>query len=311
EEEHRCHVALPFLLSYRNSRTPPRCHQPLSSPPLLLNHYCQPLISTGSDINRSPTQPTCTHASALAAAGHSFRTSAQQCRLCFLLLLHTRASTDCYCRPHLLPTAHSSTAASPLPATRDCGSCPQSTSAPICHLLLPTVLPLFPATTVYPQPQPPTAGCLLFPVAFTPSSVAPAPAVGQPSSQPLPLLLLVVVAATASSQPSSPLPSSSIAVGPHPLKHQQLRLYLAAPHLLGAPHDAATSSLAAAALTAAAASNRAPCRCTSLLPPLPLPTTTVSATATPPYCHHYPFLPPPPLATTAAPTSPTSFLTYW
>ncbi|RWW40334.1 hypothetical protein BHE74_00054258 [Ensete ventricosum] len=34
------------------------------------------------------------------------------------------------------------------------------------------------------------------------------------------------------SRPSSPLPSSSIAAGPLPLKHQQRRRYLTAPHLL-------------------------------------------------------------------------------
>ncbi|RRT77759.1 hypothetical protein B296_00027262 [Ensete ventricosum] len=39
---------------------------------------------------------------------------------------------------------------------------------------------------------------------------------------------------------------------------------------VGAPHDVVASSLAAAALAAAVASNRAPCRCTSLLPPLHL-----------------------------------------
>ncbi|RRT44521.1 hypothetical protein B296_00038650 [Ensete ventricosum] len=71
------------------------------------------------------------------------------------------------------------------------------------------------------------------------------------------------------SQPSPPLPSSSIAAGPLPLKHQQWCHYLAAPHLLDAPHDAATSSLATTALAATAASNRASCRCTSLLPLLP------------------------------------------
>ncbi|RWW85623.1 hypothetical protein BHE74_00005685 [Ensete ventricosum] len=58
---------------------------------------------------------------------------------------------------------------------------------------------------------------------------------------------------------------------------------------VGAPHDAAASSLAAAALAAAVASNRAPCRCTSLLPPLHLlvvasyPATIVSHYNTQPY----------------------------
>ncbi|RRT38965.1 hypothetical protein B296_00009147 [Ensete ventricosum] len=80
------------------------------------------------------------------------------------------------------------------------------------------------------------------------------------------------------SRPSSLLPSSSIVVGPLPLKHQQRCYYLVAPHLLGAPHDAAASSLATVALVAAAASNRTPCRCTSLLPPLYLLTTTTSPT---------------------------------
>ncbi|RWW56255.1 hypothetical protein BHE74_00037045 [Ensete ventricosum] len=66
--------------------------------------------------------------------------------------------------------------------------------------------------------------------------------------------------------PSSPLPSSSIAVGPLTLKHQQRRCYLVAPHLLGAPHDAVASSLAVATLVAATACNRA-------------------LTAAPPCCH--------------------------
>ncbi|RWW38397.1 hypothetical protein BHE74_00056378 [Ensete ventricosum] len=67
------------------------------------------------------------------------------------------------------------------------------------------------------QPLPPTAGrCLLFlpSVAAKPSSITPAPSVGQPSSQPLPSLLPAVAAA--SNWPSSPLPSSSFIVTDHP-----------------------------------------------------------------------------------------------
>ncbi|RWW71352.1 hypothetical protein BHE74_00020905 [Ensete ventricosum] len=101
------------------------------------------------------------------------------------------------------------------------------------------------------------------------------------------------------SQLSSPLPSSSIAAGPLPLKHQQRRRYLAAPHLLGAPHDAVASSLAAAALAAVAASNRALCRCTSLLPPLSLLAAPCSSLGC--RSNSCPSLPTPPLATTAAP----------
>ncbi|RWW21340.1 hypothetical protein GW17_00014514 [Ensete ventricosum] len=83
-------------------------------------------------------------------------------------------------------------------------------------------------------------------------------------------------------------PSSSIAAGPLALKHQQRRRYLAAPQLLGAPHDVIASSLAAAAAT----SNRAPYRCTSLLPPPPLltPHSVAAATVAPP-CHRLLLLP--------------------
>ncbi|RWV89639.1 hypothetical protein GW17_00048205 [Ensete ventricosum] len=66
--------------------------------------------------------------------------------------------------------------------------------------------------------------------------------------------------------PSSPLPSSSIVVGPLTLKHQQRHCYLVAPHLLDAPHDAVASSLVVATLVAATACNRA-------------------LTAAPPCCH--------------------------
>ncbi|RRT52884.1 hypothetical protein B296_00027062 [Ensete ventricosum] len=120
-------------------------------------------------------------------------------------------------------------------------------------------------------------------------------------------------------------PSSSIAAGPLPLKHQQRCHYLVAPHLLVTPHDAVASSLAAAALTAAAltaavVSNRAPCRCTSLLPSLHL----LATIAAPPYCDRYrsllltqlsqqPLSLPATVSssTTIAPPSPTSFSTYW
>ncbi|RWW17202.1 hypothetical protein GW17_00018880 [Ensete ventricosum] len=107
-------------------------------------------------------------------------------------------------------------------------------------------------------------------------------------------------------------PSSSIIVGPLPLNYQQQRCYLAAPHLLGAPHDAVASSLAVATLAAATASNCAPCRYTSLLPPLHLLTAT-STHCSSPGCRNnrYPSLSPPSLATTTAPPSPTSFSTYW
>ncbi|RZR86753.1 hypothetical protein BHM03_00013998 [Ensete ventricosum] len=120
-------------------------------------------------------------------------------------------------------------------------------------------------------------------------------------------LLLPLTTATFSSKPllpepspSSPLHSSSIAVGPLPLKHQQQRRYLAALHLLGAPHDAAASSPAVATLTTTTSSNHAPYRCTSLLPPLPL----LAAPCSSPGCrsNRCPSLSLPPLATTAAPT---------
>ncbi|RRT38574.1 hypothetical protein B296_00041135 [Ensete ventricosum] len=56
--------------------------------------------------------------------------------------------------PRFLPRSatatRSHTTASPLPATHDCGRCPQSTSAPICRPLLPAVPPLFPAATFCP-----------------------------------------------------------------------------------------------------------------------------------------------------------------
>ncbi|RRT46412.1 hypothetical protein B296_00022439 [Ensete ventricosum] len=96
---------------------------------------------------------------------------------------------------------------------------------------------------------------------------------------------------------------------PPPLNYQQQRCYFAAPHLLGAPHDADASSLTVATATA---SNRAPCCYTSLLPPLHLLTAT-SAHCSSLGCRNnrYPSLPPPSLATTTAPPSPTSFSTYW
>ncbi|RRT52544.1 hypothetical protein B296_00012393 [Ensete ventricosum] len=186
----------------------------------------------------------------------------------------------------------------------------------------PSPLPLFPATAVCPQPQP-TAGhtyqpllppatgrCLLFPVASSPQPRSPLPFLPSPlcrsrlwrtcsCRQPALFSSLAATATHCCSRPSSPLPSSSIAVGPLPLKHQQRHHYLVVPHLLGAPHDAAASSLAATALAAVAASNRAPCRCTSLLPSLPL----LAAPCSSPGCrsNRCPSLPTPPLATTAAP----------
>ncbi|RWW60526.1 hypothetical protein BHE74_00032460 [Ensete ventricosum] len=115
-------------------------------------------------------------------------------------------------------------------------------------------------------------------------------------------------------------PSSSIAAGPLPLKHQQRCHYLVAPHLLVTPHDVVASFLAAAALTTAVVSNRAPCRCSSLLPSLHL----LATIAAPPYYDRYRSLlltqlsqQPLPLpatvssSTTIAPPSPTSFSTYW
>ncbi|RRT48124.1 hypothetical protein B296_00029850 [Ensete ventricosum] len=107
-----------------------------------------------------------------------------------------------------------------------------------------------------------------------------------------------IVATRCCSRPSSPLPSSSIAAGPLPLKHQQRSRYLAAPHLLGAPHDAATSSLATAALAAVATSNCAPCHC---FPSLPLlaPHPVAAATDASSYYHCCP------------PSSLTSFSIYW
>ncbi|RRT71455.1 hypothetical protein B296_00014419, partial [Ensete ventricosum] len=195
EEEHRCHVALPFLLFYYSSCTPPRCHQSLSSPPLLLNRCCQPLFFTGSDINRSPTQPARTRALTLAAAGHFFFcTDAQQHRLCFLLSQCTRASADCCRRPP-------STAYSP---------------TPLCHLssfpcISTTVAANCPTSSLQLQPSPAT---IIAPLQFPPLL---------PASPLLPALApaILVIAASFSSTPSeicncSPLLHSIVTTACHP-----------------------------------------------------------------------------------------------
>ncbi|RRT81581.1 hypothetical protein B296_00007231 [Ensete ventricosum] len=100
--------------------------------------------------------------------------------------------------------------------------------------------------------------------------------------------------------PAAPASSSAIVVATPSTACSPYCRYLAALHLLGAPHDAAASSPAVAALTTTASSNHAPYCCTSLLPPLPL----LAAPCSSPGCRSNccPSLSLPPLATTAAPT---------
>ncbi|RZR88733.1 hypothetical protein BHM03_00016363 [Ensete ventricosum] len=221
---------------------------------LLLNRCRQPHFSTGSDISRSPTQPSCTRASALAAAGHSFRTGAQQRRLCFLLLQRTRASADCCRRPHLLPTA---------PPLRP--SLPSPTAAVATHYrnLLPTVASLA-ACNPRPLLQPRTATDPLLQQSQSQPKSSPTVA----ATLPPPLLPPVAVISSPQSQPQPHLPPPCHYHWPDLSSTQPASMLL--PPL---PHfqPSVPSSLRQRTTLAAATTRRLSISFTRLLPQPPLP----------------------------------------